>query len=112
MIEYKELNLVFQSLADPTRRDILKRVAKKPLSIQEIAHAYQKYMSLAAVSKHVQVLDRAKLVNKKRDGKHYFVEASPPRLECALDYLRQYEKIWEHRLDRLEKHLESKPRKI
>jgi DNA-binding transcriptional ArsR family regulator len=108
MVEYKELNLVFQSLADPTRRDILKRVAKKRLSIQEIAHAYQKYMSLAAVSKHVQVLERSKLVNKKRAGKRYFVEASPPHLGHALDYLRQYEKIWEQRLDRLENHLKNK----
>jgi DNA-binding transcriptional ArsR family regulator len=64
MVEYGiDLNAVFHSLADPTRRDILRRVMRQELSINHVAHTYSKHMSLAAVSKHVQVLEGARLVH-------------------------------------------------
>ena len=61
------LDNIFQALADNTRRDILKRVSKKPLSISELAEPYA--MSFAAIAKHVAKLEAAKLVIKKREGK-------------------------------------------
>ena len=111
MVEYKELNSVFRSLADPTRRNILKRVSARTFSIQEIADVYQRQMSLAAISKHVQVLEKAKLIKKKRHGKQYFIEASPPQFHVVVQYLRQCEAIWNKRLDKFAAHLE-KTRKI
>ncbi|HSG70435.1 MAG TPA: metalloregulator ArsR/SmtB family transcription factor [Planctomycetaceae bacterium] len=92
---------IFQSLADPTRRDILKRVSAGPLSIKEIAEPYK--MSFAAVAKHVAVLGRARLVTKKRVGKEQLVSASAKTIKTAAEYFRQYEDMWNTRFDALGK---------
>ena len=104
MVEYK-LNEVFSSLADPTRRDILNRISKKELSVSEIAAPYDQ--TLAAISKHLKVLEKAKLVTKRRNGKQQFVSLSPPALKEASRYLEHYTKLWEVRLDRLEDYLRN-----
>ncbi len=108
MVEYAStLDHIFRSLADPTRRDILRRVAKKELSINEVAHLYERQMSLAAVSKHIKVLEQAKLVKKHRKGKQHFIALSPPALKEASHYLERYKQMWEERLNRLEAMLEE-----
>jgi DNA-binding transcriptional ArsR family regulator len=99
------LDLVFGSLSDTTRRDILRRVARQGLSVGEIASTYD--ISLAAVSKHVVVLERARLVTKRREGKQHVVTLSPAPLTDAQKQLDLYREIWESRLDRLEKYLEK-----
>lgn len=106
MVEYSlQLDSVFGSLADSTRRDILKRVARSELSVGEIAHSYD--MSLAAVSKHLKILEQAKLVVKRRRGKQQLVKAAPKTLADAEKYLEQYSQMWEQRLDSLEKYLKE-----
>lgn len=108
MVEYKtSLDAIFSSLADPTRRDILYRVMRKELSINEVARAYKRHMTLAAVSKHVQVLESAQLVHKRRVGKQMFVAPSPPALKDAAKYLEHYKELWEKKLDRLEEYLKK-----
>lgn len=103
MVEYTiDLDAVFHSLADPTRRDILRRVMHKELSVNDVARAYENNMSLAAVSKHVRVLENARLVQKHRVGKQQFIAPSPPALKDASEYLERYRRLWEERLDRLE----------
>ncbi|HEY1835739.1 MAG TPA: metalloregulator ArsR/SmtB family transcription factor [Candidatus Saccharimonadales bacterium] len=94
------LDSVFGSLADPTRRDILQRVAGRELSIGEIAKDYN--LTFAAVSKHLKILENAKLVVKRRQGKRQMVRVSPAALKDVTEYLQQYEKFWETRLDALE----------
>jgi DNA-binding transcriptional ArsR family regulator len=107
MVEHTlRLNSIFGSLADPTRRDILRRVAKKELSVSEIATSYN--LTFAAVSKHIGVLEKAKLVSKHRDGKQQVVRLSPTALKDASVYLRRYQVLWEERLDRLEAFLKTK----
>lgn len=102
MVEYTlNLDLIFSSLADPTRRDILKRVSKKNLSISEIAKPYKH--SLAAISKHLMVLEKAKLIIKHRQGKTQIVRLSPTALKDADNYLKHYEVIWNQRFDALDK---------
>lgn len=103
MVERKELDLVFASLSDPTRRDILRRVAKRPMPIREIAQPYD--LSFAAVAKHLTVLERAALVSKTRHGKEQVVTLSPAALDGAAAYLAHYRRTWEGRLDRLRTHL-------
>lgn len=103
----EELDAVFAALADPTRRDILKRGASRQMSIGEVAKPYG--MSLAAVSKHIRVLENAKFVTKTRVGKQYFVTVSPFAFEEASGYLKEYERLWNDRLDRLEKFLSFLP---
>jgi len=99
------IDSVFHSLADPTRRDILKRVAKKELSVSEISKPYK--MSVAAISKHLKVLEQAKLVTKRREGKLFLVRLSIAPIAEAVDYLEEYKRMWEDRLDRLEAYLKS-----
>ncbi|MDQ3014869.1 MAG: metalloregulator ArsR/SmtB family transcription factor [bacterium] len=102
MVEYTaELDRVFNSLADPTRRDILKRVAKKELSVSEVAEPYK--LTFAAISKHLKVLEKAKLIEKRRQGTHQYIALSPPGLEEAAKYLERYRELWEEKFDRLDK---------
>ena len=102
-----DLDLIFQSLADPTRRDILRRGAKKDLSISELARPYK--LSLPAISKHIRVLEKAHLVTKERRGKQYFVHISLPAFSEAMNHLKEYEKLWNERFDRLERYLSTFP---
>lgn len=104
MVEYTlSLDSVFGSLADPTRRDILKRVSTAELSVSEIAQPYD--LSLAAVSKHLKILEKAKLVIKRRRGKQQLVRMSPQSLANATEYLQWYGQFMEDRLDSLEDYL-------
>jgi DNA-binding transcriptional ArsR family regulator len=108
MVEHDaQLDLVFGSLSDATRRDILRRVAGRELSVGEIASSYD--ISLAAVSKHLAVLAKAGLVTKRREGKLQIAALSPATLTGASKHLEQYRAIWESRLDRLERYLETQP---
>ena len=104
MVEYVlRLDSVFGSLADPTRRDILRRVTRSELSVSEIAAHYD--MSLAAVSKHLKILEKARLVARRRKGKRQLVSARPAALDDAAEYLDWYRNFMETRLDSLEKYL-------
>ena len=99
------LDSVFGSLADPTRRDIIARVASHELSVGEIAGKYD--LSLAAISKHLKVLEKARLIIKQRRGRQQYVSLSPTALKTAEDYLHQYGKIMNQRLDSLEEYLKT-----
>ncbi len=110
MVEYMALpgqsdllSDIFQSLADATRRDILKRVAKKEMSVGEIAQRYN--LTFAAVSKHLKVLEKAKLVVKRRQGKQQFVTMAPATIKDATNFLEYYQKLWDDRFDSLEEYL-------
>jgi len=104
MVEYSNANLeldaLFHSLADGTRRDMLRRVSQKPLTISELADSYT--MSFAAIAKHVSVLERAKLVSKQRRGKEQVVSVAPKAIKIAASHLKQYEKLWNERFNRLD----------
>lgn len=106
MVEYT-LNLddVFGSLADPIRRDILNRIAVKELTVSQIAEAYD--VSLAAISKHLKVLEKAKLIIKRRQGKQQIVCLSPVAFKDASEYLKHYENLWNARFDALEEYLKE-----
>lgn len=102
MVEYNtQLNLIFSSLADPTRRDIFQRVIGKEQTISEIAEHYQ--MSFAAISKHLKILEKARLISKRRQGRQQLVSAEASALKDVQEYLAQYEVLWNKRFDNLEK---------
>jgi DNA-binding transcriptional ArsR family regulator len=99
------LDSIFGSLADTTRRDILRRVAGRELSVGEIASSYD--ISLAAVSKHLIVLEQAHLVTKHREGKLQLVSFSPAPLIDVAKHLQRYRDVWESSLDKLEIYLKD-----
>ena len=99
------LDSVFHALADATRRAILRDVTRREKTVGEIAQPYS--MSLAAVSKHLDVLERASLIRRERRGSCRMVRLNPSRLRAAQDWLAFYEAFWTTSLDRLQEHLES-----
>ena len=94
------LDLVFHSLADATRRDILRRLSRAEETISALAAPYK--VSLAAIAKHVGVLEQAGLVTKERTGKEKVVRLVPATLKAAENHLSEYEKLWAARYDALE----------
>ena len=101
MVEYSApLDLIFHSLADRTRRDMLRRLSRAEHTISELAKPYA--MSLAAIAKHVNVLEKAGLVRKHRSGKEKVVCIVPTTLKAAEAHLTEYEKLWAARFDALE----------
>lgn len=107
MVEYDaQLDLIFSSLADPTRRDIFQRVTGSEQTISEIAEHYK--MSFAAISKHLKILEKAKLISKRKNGRQQLVMAEPATLRSIEDYLVWHEQLWNNRFDALEKLLNKK----
>lgn len=101
MVEYvSELDTIFGSLADPIRRDILGRVAQAELSVGELVQKYE--ISFAAISRHLKVLEKAKLITKRKEGKKHMVSLAPYALKSADEYLEQYRARWQSRFDKLE----------
>lgn len=101
----KELDYVFASLSDPTRRDILRRVAKRQMTVKEIAKPYD--ISFAGVAKHLVVMQKARLIIKKRSGKQQIVSIYPNTLATAGKYIDGFEELWEKRMENLDKYLKS-----
>jgi len=93
------ISAVFRALADDTRRGMLSRLAKGEHTVTELAAPYR--MSLAAASKHIQKLERAGLVKRTVRGRIHYVRIDPRPLAQADDWLREYEKLWDTRIERL-----------
>jgi DNA-binding transcriptional ArsR family regulator len=94
------LDARFRALADPTRRAIVLRLARGPASVSELAAPHD--MGLPAVSKHIGVLEEARIVRRWRDGRVHRVRLEPQALGEAEDWLRSTRLQWERMLDRLE----------
>lgn len=99
------LDQVFHALADATRRAILRDIVRREKTVSEIAQPYN--MSLAAVSKHLDVLERAELIRRERKGSCRMVRLNATRLRAAQDWLAYYEDFWSSSLDRLQSHFEN-----
>ena len=99
------LNRVFAALADPTRRDVLARLAQGTRSVTELAEPHD--MSLPAISKHLRVLEQSGLIVRERDAQWRPCRLQAEPLKEAVDWIQQYKQHWEERLDRLESYLEE-----
>jgi DNA-binding transcriptional ArsR family regulator len=98
-----QLSSTFAALADPTRRAILARLVTGECSVTELAEPFE--MSLPAVSKHLQVLERAGLIARGREAqwRPCRLEAGP--LKEVAEWAERYRAIWEQRFDRLDTYL-------
>lgn len=105
----QRLDAVFNALADPTRRSILRRIASETRTVGEIADPFA--MSLAAVSKHLKVLERAELIVREKKGSFQLIRANPGPMRQAHRWLGYYERFWGERLDTLANSLTEKKRK-
>ncbi len=105
MVEYSSgsLDQVFHALADSTRRAILLRIAKEDCHVTEVAKPFN--MSLAAVSKHLKVLENAKLLTRTKDGRIHHFKMNFAPLSEAHALIGRLEEFWNERLDALEEFL-------
>jgi DNA-binding transcriptional ArsR family regulator len=87
-----EADRLFHALADATRRDILAHAIRHEQSVSALARRYE--MSLAAVQKHVAVLERAALISKERRGREQIVHSNPSTLRRATELLGAFEQLW------------------
>jgi DNA-binding transcriptional ArsR family regulator len=99
------LSSTFAALSDPTRRAILARLALGETSVSELAAPFA--MSLPAVSKHLKVLERAGLITRGRDAQMRPCKIEARALKEADDWLEEYRRLWEQRLDRLDDYLKT-----
>jgi DNA-binding transcriptional ArsR family regulator len=100
-----DLSRVFGALADPTRRAILARLSRGEAGVQEIAKPFR--MTLPAISKHLKVLEKAKLIRRGKDAqwRPCTLEAAP--LKKASDWIGDYRQFWEESFDRLDEYLKE-----
>jgi DNA-binding transcriptional ArsR family regulator len=99
---------VLAAVADPTRRAILDRLRRGPARITDVAEPFE--MSLAAVSKHVQILERAGLLRRTRRGREHSLTLDARPLRRVARWTSRYERFWNERLDRLEAFFAEKGR--
>jgi DNA-binding transcriptional ArsR family regulator len=98
-----ELTLVFSALADPTRRAILERLAQGDATVNQLAEPFE--MTQQAVSKHLKVLERARLISRTRTAQSRPCVLETTRLDSAVGWIERHRRIWADRHDRLEAHL-------
>ena len=94
---------VFQAIADPTRREIINMIARQSLNVNSVAGNFD--MSRTAIYKHVKILTECGLVVIRQKGRERYYEARLEKLHEVSDWVGQYRKIWNARLDALENYL-------
>ena len=99
------LNETFVALSDPTRRTILERLRRGTATVNELAEPFG--ISQQAISKHVAYLERARLVEKRREGRQQFCTLQPRALKDACLWMDQYRRLWDETFDRLDLFLEQ-----
>ncbi len=97
------LSATFAALSDPTRRAILERLARGEASVGELAEPFG--ISMPAISKHLKVLEKARLITRQKDAQWRRCQLSPQPLRTASDWIAQYQRFWEGQFDALARYL-------
>jgi DNA-binding transcriptional ArsR family regulator len=98
-----DLSLVFSALADPTRRAILEHLARGEATVGQLAEPFA--MSQQAVSKHLKVLERARLITRSRTAQSRPCALDAAHLDTAAEWIARHRQVWVDRHDRLDAHL-------
>jgi DNA-binding transcriptional ArsR family regulator len=96
---------VFQAIADPTRREIINLIAHQDLTPTDVAEHFD--MSRQAISKHIKILTECGLITVKQQGKERLCEAKLEKLNEISEWIDQYKKLWETKIDALEIYLDK-----
>ena len=96
---------VFQAVADPTRRDIIQLTSGKPLTLNQVAESFD--ISRQAISKHIKILTECGLIVIRQDGRERYCSAQLQPLKEVSEWVAQYQKHWQKRLDNLEAYLDK-----
>ena len=101
------LSQKFAALADPTRRALLRQLAKGEANVSELARPFLNQMSLVAITKHLKVLEKAGLITKTRDAQWRPCKLNGPAFKDVADWMETYRVFWEESFDRLEQYLKT-----
>jgi len=101
-----QLSLTFRSLADPTRREILTRLAEGEATVSELAEPFA--VSLPAISRHLRVLEDAGLIVRTRDAQWRPSRLQTDPLDDAAEWIETRKRTWAARMKRLDAHLRQK----
>ncbi len=99
------LSQIFSALGDPTRRSILSRLAESELTVSELAEPYD--MSLPAITKHLKVLENAKLISRGKSAQWRPCKLEAQNLKKADEWISAYRKFWDESFDRLDEYLKQ-----
>lgn len=102
-----QLSQTFQALADPTRRALLARLAQGEAGVTDLAKPFLKDMSLPAITKHLQVLEKAGLISKSREAQFRPCRINGTAFKDASAWIDHYRRFWEESFDRLEEYLKT-----
>ena len=94
---------VFQAIADPVRRDIIKLLSEESLSINSVAEKFD--VSRPAISKHLKILNECGIIRFDLKGRERFCMIEPASLIPAFMWVEQYKKLWEDRIDSFEEYV-------
>ena len=103
----RDLDATFAALADPTRRAILARLARGEAVVGDLARPFA--ISLPAISRHLRVLERARLIERRVDAQWRVCRLRPQPLHVAANWIDAYRRFWDERLDQLAALLEAPP---
>ena len=104
------LDRIFHSLSDRTRREVLRRLSIGSASVSELAAPFR--MSRIAVSKHLKVLEAARLITRRVDGRVHRCSLASAPLATADRWLSHYRAFWTLNLDALADYVEGKPQAV
>ena len=102
-----QLSRTFSALADPTRRAKLARLSSGEANVTDLAQPFLGEMSLPAVTKHLQVLEKAGLITKTRNAQWRSCKLNGDGLKDAANWMEQYRVFWEESFDRLDAYLKT-----
>src|SRR6266481_4116766 len=102
-----QLSQTFAALSDPTRRALLAQLAQGEASVSDLARPFLKDMSLPAVTKHLKVLEKSRLITKTRDAQWRPCKLNGDAFKDVADWMEQYRAFWEESFDRLDAYLKT-----
>ncbi len=101
----QDLDLTFGALADATRRGMLVQLSQGESNVSALAEPYN--ISQPAISKHLRVLEKAGLIERRRQGREQIVRVKPERAAAAADWLAYYTQFWKQQFDAVENYLKN-----
>jgi DNA-binding transcriptional ArsR family regulator len=105
-----DLDRTLTALADPTRRAILHRLSEGEARVTELAQPFM--ISLNAVSKHIRILERARLVRRRRSGREHILSFHPEALDDAATWIETNRALWTTRLNNLDAMLQAEDQAV
>jgi DNA-binding transcriptional ArsR family regulator len=109
MILMDQLTDILGAISHPTRRAIIGKLANGPARFLDIAEPFD--VALNAVTKHLKLLERAGLIERKKQGREVLISLRPEPLRLVAGWVHEYERFWNTQLDQFEQHFKDKRRK-